>query len=88
MLEHSKTLRETSRALRALVPSDPELAIPVSGELLDAHTQELRRHYDDLFPVINRAGHTLAEAIERLEPEESPDLDGRGAAALPLCQRR
>lgn len=78
----SKTIRDVSRALPALVPADPELAVPVSAELLDAHTKGLRRHYDELFPVIDRAGHTLAEAIERLDPEESPDPDEEGAAAL------
>lgn len=82
MLAPSKTIRDVSRALPALVSADPDLAVPVSAELLDAHTQELRRHYDDLFPVIDRAGHTLAEAIERLEPDESSDPDREGAAAL------
>jgi len=82
MLQHSKTIRDVSRALPALLPTDPEFAVPVSAELLDAHTKGLRRHYDELFPVIDRAGHTLAEAIERLDPEESPDPDREGAGAL------
>ncbi len=82
MPEPSKTIRDVSRALPALVPSEPDLAVPVPAELLDAHTQELRRHYDDLFLVIDRAGHTLAEALERLDPVESPDPDGKSAAAL------
>lgn len=82
MLEHSKTIRDVSRALPALVPADPEPAVSVSAELLDAHTKGLRRHYDEFFPIIDRAGHTLAEAIERLDPEESPDPYGEGAAAL------
>lgn len=82
MLAHAKTIRDVSRALPAPVPADPELAAPVSAEVLDAHTKGLRRYYDDLFPVIDRAGHTLAEAIERLDPEENPDPGGEGAAAL------
>lgn len=82
MLTPSKTIRDASRALPALVSAEPELAVPVSAELLDAHTKGLRRHYDELFPIIDRTGHTLAEAIERPDPEESPDPDGEGAAAL------
>jgi len=79
---HSKTIRDVSRALPALVPSDPELAAPVSAELLDVYTKGLCRHYDELFPVIDWAGQTFAEAIERRDPEENPDPDGEGAAAL------
>ena len=82
MLAPSKTIRALSRALPALVPSAPDLSVPVPAELLDAHTQGLGRHYDEIFPVIERAGHTLAEAIERLDAEEIPDPDGEGAAAL------
>ena len=82
MLEHSKTIRDVSRALPALVPADPDFAVPVSAELLDAHTKALRHHYDDLFPVVDRAGHTLTEAIKKLDPGQSPDPDGEGVAAL------
>lgn len=82
MLEHSTTIRDVSRALPALVPADPDFAVPVSAELLDAHTKALRHHYDDLFPVVDRAGHTLAGAIKQLGPGESPDPDGEGASAL------
>ena len=82
MLAHSKTIRDVSRALPALVPDDPDLAVPISAELLDAHTKGLRCHHDNLFPVIDRAGHTLAEAIKKLGPGESPDPEGEGAAAL------
>ena len=82
MLEHSKTIRDVSRALPALLPADPDLGVPFSTKLLDAHTRGLRHHYDDLFPVIDRAGHTLAEAIKKLDPEESSDPDGEGVAAL------
>ncbi len=82
MLEHSTTIRDVSRALPALVPAEPDLGVPLSSELLDAHTKGLRHHYDDLLPVIDRAGRTLAETIEKLDPEESPDPDGEGVAAL------
>ena len=82
MLEHSKTIRDVSRALPALVPSDPDLAVPLSADRLDAHAEELHHHYDDLFPVVDRAGHTLTEAIKKLDPGESPDPDGEGVAAL------
>lgn len=82
MLEHSTTIRDVSRALPALVPAGPNFAVPVSAELLDAYTKGLRHHYDDLFPAIDRAGHTLAGAIKKLDPGESPDPDGDGVAAL------
>lgn len=82
MLEHSNTIRDVSRALPALLPADPDLAAPSSAKLLDAHTEGLRQHYDDLFPVIDRAGHTLAEEIKKLDPGESADPDGEGVAAL------
>ena len=82
MLAHSKTIRDVSRTLPALVPADPDLALPVSTELLEAHTKGLCKQYDNLLPVIDRAGNTLAKAVERLDPEESPDPDGEGAAAL------
>ena len=82
MLALSKTLHDVSRALLSLAPAGPELAVPISAEQLDAGTKRLRRHYDDIFPVLDRAGHTLAEAIERLDSEESPDPDRESAAAL------
>ena len=82
MLEHSKTIRDVSRALPALVPADPDFAVPVSAELLDAHTKALRHLYDGLLPVIDHAAHTLAGAIRKLDPGESPDPDGEGVAAL------
>jgi len=82
MLEHSTTIREVSRALPALAPAGPDFAVPVSAELLDACTMGLRHHYDDLFPVIDRAGQTLVGAIKKLDPGESPDPDGEGVAAL------
>ncbi len=85
MLAHSKTIRDVSRALPALV-SDPDLDVPVSAELLDAHTIGLRQRYDSLLPVIDRAGNTLAQAIEKLDPEESPDPEGEGARALEYAE--
>ena len=76
MLTRSETIRDVSRALPALV-SDPDLDVPaVSAELLDVHTTGLRQRYDNLLPVIDRAGNTLAQAIEKLDPE------GEGARAL------
>lgn len=81
MLAHSETIRDVSRALPALV-SDPDLDDPVSAELLDAHAAELRERYDNLLPVIDRAGNALAEAIKAHDPEESADPDGEGVRAL------
>ena len=80
MLTRSETIRDVSRALPALV-SDPDLDVPaVSAELLDVHMTGLRQRYDNLLPVIDRAGNTLAQAIEKLDPEESADSRGRGRA--------
>ena len=81
MSAHPNTIRDVSRALPALV-SDPDLDVPVSAELLDAHTIGLRQRYDNLLPVINRAGNTLAQAIEKLDPDEIADPKGDGARAL------
>ncbi len=81
MLAHSKTIRDVSRALPTLV-ADPDIKATVSTELLDADTKGLRRQYDNLLPVIDRAGNTLAKAIEKLDPQESPDPGGEGVAAL------
>ena len=82
MLTRSETIRDVSRALPALV-SDPDLDVPaVSAELLDVHTTGLRQRYDNLLPVIDRSGNTLAQAIEKLDPEESADPEGEGARAL------
>ena len=81
MSAHSNTIRDIARALPALV-SDSDLDVPVSAELLDAHTIGLRQRYDNLLPVIDRAGNTLAQAIEKLDAEESADPEGEGARAL------
>ena len=81
MLAHSKTIRDVSRALPALV-SDPDLDVPVSAELLDAHAAGLRERHDNLLPVIDRAGNTLAEAMKAHNPEESADPEGEGVRAL------
>ncbi len=80
-VEHSKTIRDVSRALPALV-AGPDIKAAASAELLDAHALGLRQQYDNLLPVIDRAGNTLVKAVERLDPEESPDPDGEGSAAL------
>ena len=81
MLAQSTTIRDVSRALPALV-SDADLDVPVSAELLDAHTAGLRQRYDSLRPVIDRAGNTLSEAKKKLGPEEIADPEGEGARAL------
>lgn len=81
MLAHTQTIRDVSRALPALV-ADPDLDGPVSADLLDAHTTGLRQRYDDLFPVIDRAGNALAEATKKLDSEHSPDPTGEGVPAL------
>ena len=81
MLAESKTIRDIGRALPALV-SGPDLGVPVSADLLDAHATALREQYDSLFAVLDRAGNALAEAIETRNPEEIADPDGEGARAL------
>ena len=81
MSAHPNTIRDVSRALPALV-SDPDVDVPVSAELLDAHAIGLRQRYDNLLPVIDRAGNTLAQAIEKLDPDEIADPKGEGARAL------
>lgn len=81
MLAHFTTIRDVSRALPALI-SDPDLDVPVSTELLDAHTRGLRQRYDSFLPVIDRAGKTLAAAIQKFGPEERADPEGEGARAL------
>ena len=81
MLAHSKTIRDVSRALPALV-SDPDLDVPISAELLDAHAIGLRERYDSLLPVIDRAGNTLVEAMKTHDPEENADPEGEGVLAL------
>ena len=81
MLAQSQTIRDVSRALPALV-ADPDIKVPVSRRLLDTQAKELRQQYDNLLPLVDRAGNTLAKAVEKLDPEESPDPDGEGVAAL------
>ena len=81
MLAHSETIRDVSRALPALV-SDPHLDVPVSADLLDAHATGLRQQYDNLLPVIDRAGNVLAEALEMHDSQQSVDSQGEGARAL------
>ena len=81
MLAHSKTIRDVSRALPALV-ADPDLDVPVSAKLLDAHAAGLRERYGNLLPVIDRAGKTLAEAMKTHDPDEIADPEGEGVQAL------
>ena len=80
MLEHSKTIRDVSRALPALV-AGPDIKA-ASAELLGAHALGLRQRYDNLLPVIDRAGNTLTEAMKKLDPERSADPREEGSAAL------
>ena len=81
MLADSNTIRDVSRALPALV-SDPDLGVPISADLLDAHATALQKQYDSLLPVIDRAGNTLEKAIKTHDPKEIVDADGEGARAL------
>ena len=81
MLAHSNIVRDVGRALPALV-SGPDLGVPVSVELLDAHATALREQYDSLWPVIDRAGDTLLRAMESHDPEDAVDPEGEGARAL------
>ena len=81
MLTQSNTIRDVGRALPALV-SGPDLDVPVSAELLDAHATALREQYDNLLPVIDRAGGVLSRAMEKHDPEETADPEGEGARAL------
>ena len=81
MLAYSKTIRDVSRALPALV-SSPDLDVPVSAELLDAHAEELRARYDSLLPVLNLAGNKLAEGLKTHDSEKNADPTGEGAQAL------
>ncbi len=81
MLEHSKTIRDVSRALPAF-EVDPDIEAAASDELLDAHALGLRQQYDNLLPVIDRAGNTLTEAMKKLDPKRSADPKGQGSAAL------
>jgi len=81
MLAQSNIIRDVGRALPALV-SGPDLGVPVSRDLLDAHATALREQYDSLLPVIDRAGNALSKAMERHDPKETADPDGEGARAL------
>lgn len=81
MLAHSNTIRDVSRALPALV-SGPDLDVPVSAELLAAHAIALRKQYDNLRPVIDRAGEALTEAMKNSKSEEIADPEGEGVSAL------
>ena len=81
MLAHSNTIRDVSRALPALV-SDPDLDVPVSADLLNAHATGLRQRYESLLPVIDRAGNTLTAAMEARDRQQHADPEGEGARAL------
>ena len=78
MLAQSNTIRDISRALPALV-SGPDLGVPVSAELLDAHAQGL--------PVIDRAGSVLSEAMKEHDPKSPVDPDGEGVLAMEQGER-
>ena len=81
MLAHSKTIRDVSRALPALV-SDPDLDVPIYADLLDAYATGLNERFNTLMPVIDRAGSTLAEAVKAHDPDENADPEGEGVLAL------
>lgn len=86
MLAQSNTIRDISRALPALV-SGPDLGMPVSAELLDAHAQGLRERHDSLLPVIDRAGSVLSEAMKKHDPRSPVDPDGEGVRAVEQGER-
>lgn len=75
MLARSNIIRDVGRALPALV-SGPDLGVPVSGELLDAHATALYEQYDSLLPVFERAGDALSKAAKSRNPEGTADPDG------------
>lgn len=81
MLAQSNIVRDVGRALPALV-SGPDLGVPVSVELLDAHATALREQYDSLLPVIDRAGDALLRAMKSYDPADAADPEGEGARAL------
>ena len=81
MLARTNIVRDVGRALPALV-SGPDLGVPFSRELLDAHATALREWYDGLLPVIDRAGDTLLKAMENHDAEDAADPEGEGARAL------
>lgn len=86
MLAQSNTIRDIGRALPALV-SGPDLAVPVSAELLDAHARSLRELHDSLHPVIDRACSVLADAMKARDPAEPADPDGEGVGAMEHGER-
>lgn len=81
MLANSTTIRDVSRALPALV-SDPDLDVPVSADLLNAHAAGLRQRYESLLPVIDRAGNALADAMKTHDSQQIADPNGEGVGAL------
>lgn len=81
MLAQLNPIRDVSRALPALV-AGPDLDVPVSAELLDAHATALRKQYQNLLPVIDRAGKALSEAMHQHDREQAADPEGEGAKAL------
>lgn len=56
--------------------------------LLGDHTNGLCQQYDNLLSMIDPAGNTLAKALEKLAPGESPDPDGEVAPALEQAEVR
>ena len=83
-----ETIRDVGRALPWLT-DEPRLEhIPIGvslekrTELLDARATELRLRYDNLHPLIDRAGHKLAVASKELNPAEIVDPEGEGTEAL------
>ena len=84
----SEMIRDVSRALPWLA-AEPEhepvpTGVPLADrtDILDVHTEDLRRRYDYLYPVIDRAGHKLAAAFEELDSGSIADPEGKGTEAL------
>ena len=83
-----EAIRDVGRALPWLASEPRPEPIPAGvsrrkrAEFLDAYAEGLRRRYDSLYPVIDRAGRKLATAFEELKPVSIADPEGEGAEAL------
>lgn len=83
-----EAIRDVGRALPWLASEPRPEPIPSGAsrrkreEFLDAQAEGLRRRYDSLHPLIDRAGRKLASAFEEPEPASIADPEGEGAEAL------
>ena len=83
-----EAIRDVGRALPWLASEPRPEPIPAGvsrrkrAEFLDARAEGLRRRYDSLYPVIDRAGRKLAAAFAELKPASVADPEGEGAEAL------